>query len=410
MSDKINKWRYSGIDLEGNEVKGQVMAATEKAAREKVEAGGISVASVIAPISERIKGDIELPQRIKDQDVSNFYYQLSGTLEAGVNIKVALNSAERQTTNKKMAAVIHEIGRDIDNGVGVADAMSKHSSVFSQVEVSTVRVGENGGFLAKSFGDLSAGKERMVIIRDKVIGAIRTPLITFSVSMVLVLVAIYFLMPMMLNGFRQLNEDAELPILTRIVMAMTANILIFLAIGAALGFLAFRWWRSNRDRPEIAIKVDRVLLKIPPFGKLVHQFALTKFLRSYAMLSSAGANSIDTIELAGKASGNLVLQNFLTEAAGKVANGKSLSDTLKEDRSLFPGSMIDLLETGEETGQIEKMSDRAALMYERETDKMTDALTDLIQPLSAAIVGGIVGFFLIAMFLPYLNLFDIINS
>jgi type IV pilus assembly protein PilC len=350
-------------------------------------------------------------QKIKPRELVIFTRQLSTMVSAGVPLTRALATLSEQAESKKFKEVIASIGKDIESGISMGEAFSRHPDVFSDVYISMVRAGETGGILDQILKRLALQTEKDATIRKKIKGAMTYPTVILSITIVSLFGLMIFVIPKIGKILTDLGgPNAKLPIYTSALLGMTNFMLdnsiisiipglgsvpligklpnvIFMVAAAGVGvFYGLRYIKT----PSGKYAFHALLLRIPVIKVVIMKVAISRFARTFASLASAGVAVLEALAVTGDAIGNKVIQAELAVAAKEVQNGKPLSEALSKSPH-FPPIVPQMLAVGEETGQIDTILIKVADFYDEEVDTVIDSLSSIIEPVMIVVLGSVVG-------------------
>ena len=329
-----------------------------------------------------------------------FTRQLATMFSAGLTIERALFFLKAEEKNARFKKTLDKVEDDVKKGLLLSDALERHPGVFNNLYISLVRSGEVSGKLAETLDELSQYLETIEDTQRKVKSAMYYPVFIIG-FLGLVLFGVFgFLIPQFKIVYEQLGSD--LPYYTVIFVNLSVwfqnnmfSLMSFLFLG-----LLILWIFTLTDTGRL-IK-DKTLLKVPLFGNLIQQNILSKFGKTFGILISAGVSVMDSMELLIKVVDNRVYELALIDAKKDIENGISISQSLR-DTGIFPPIFIQLLSTGEETGEIDNLSLKASEFYAKQVTAIVDRLTSLIEPILIILVGGVVGIVIIVTYLPIFN-------
>jgi type IV pilus assembly protein PilC len=340
-------------------------------------------------------------------DLAIMTRQLATMVQSGMTILRALYVLEAQTENKILAEAIIAVRKDVEAGLSLSDALERHPKIFDPLFVSMTRAGETGGMLDEALVRVADQLEKADSLRRQVKSAMTYPavVITFAGAVLLALVA--FLVPVFIGVFKQFGGG--LPPITKVTV-MFSNALtgywyvMFACVIAAV--TAFRKWkRSEWGRPQW----DRFRLRVPmKIGEIVQKVALARWSRTLSALVSAGVPLLQALDITGKTAGNTVVEEAMAGVIESVKSGGTIADPLK-DSPVFPAMVSHMVSVGEETGSLDTMLSKIADFYEDQVDAAVKSLTSILEPVMIVIVGGIVGFIVISMYLPLFKVYDAIK-
>jgi type IV pilus assembly protein PilC len=297
-----------------------------------------------------------------------------------------------------MQELILTIKGDVEGGTSLADSLKKHPLYFDDLFVNLVRAGEHAGVLEDLLHKIALYKEKTESIKGKIKKAMFYPAAVIAVAIIVTSIIMIFVIPQFEGLFRGFGSD--LPAFTRVVVAISHFVqnwwwaMLFGLIG--LGYLfSYTWKRSRGFRQN----VDRILLKIPVIGEILHKSAIARFARTLSTMSAAGVPLVEALESVAGATGNVVYGDAVLRMREDVATGQSLQLAIKQ-RNLFPNMVIQMVSIGEESGSLDDMLAKVADFYEEEVDNAVDAMSSLLEPLIMVILGTLIGGLVIAMYLP----------
>jgi type IV pilus assembly protein PilC len=319
----------------------------------------------------------------------------------------ALFVLEEQTENPKLKEVIVAVRRDVEAGLAFSAALGRHPKVFGPLFISMVHAGEIGGVLEDSLERIAAQLEKEDALRRQVKSAMIYPTVIFSFAFIVLIAMVAFLVPVFQKTFQEFGSS--LPTITRITVGMS-NVVTgqwYLLIGVVVAVVvAFRQWkRSAWGRPQW----DTIRLRFPfRIGPVVQRVALARWSRTLSSLIASGVPILQAIEITGKTAGNAVVEKAMAEVTASVKAGGTIAAPLRE-ASVFPAMVCQMVGVGEETGALDTMLAKIADFYEDEVAAAIKGLTSLLEPLMIIVVGAIVGFIVISMYMPLFKVYDAIR-
>ncbi len=348
---------------------------------------------------------------VDKRELSVFSRQFATLVASGMPMLRSLSTLEEQTQDDRIREAIAGVRADVEAGSTLEQAMERHPEVFDRLYRAMVRSGEESGRLEDALDRIAYQVEKSDALRRQVKSAMMYPLLIFGFAAVVLVAVVAFVIPVFVGIFEQIAEEnpgekAELPLPTKIcVMASDAitGYWFILIPGLVISFVAFFRWKRTRQGKEIW---DRFVLRLPAqIGDVIQKVALARWSRTFSGSVAAGVPMLQAIKLTGETSGNIVLEQAMDDVYASVKRGGSLAGPI-ENNPIFPAMVGHMVAVGEETGQLEHMLSKIADFYETEVDAKVKALTSLIEPLMIVFVGGVVGFIVIAMYLPIFSLYD----
>ena len=394
---------FRAIDLAGVPAKGQVEAESKQAVTDQLKQRGLIPLGIDAKRGS-MEINLEFLQRIKLRDLAVLTRQLSTMISAGMTILRSFYVLEEQTQNKSLKEALVAARKDVEAGLPLSDALEKHPKIFNPLYVSMVRSGETGGMLESALLRIADQLEKEDSLRRQVRAAMVYPAVVISFAMVVLLALVAFIVPVFADVFKEFG--GELPALTQFTVGVsnfvTERWYIGLALVAALVFAFLRWKKSEWGRPQW----DRFRLRVPlKIGDVVQKVALARWSRTFSALLHAGVPILQAIEITGKTAGNDVVDKAMTSVLDSVKRGGTIAAPLK-DVAVFPAMVVHMVGVGEETGSLDGMLTKVADFYEDEVAAAIKALTSILEPAMIIIVGAIVGFVVISMYLPMFKVYD----
>src|SRR4051794_38260482 len=399
-------WNYKAVDGAGVPSKGSISGTSKQDVTDQLRTQGLKVIQ-LAEKKSGMKMEITLVKRVKAAELTVMTRQLATMITAGMTLLRAFYVLEDQLENKKLKDTVGAVREDIESGLAFSDALAKHPKVFSPLYVAMVRAGETGGVLEASLDRISDQLEKDDELRRQVKGAMAYPIVVLTFAMCVLIGLIAFIVPVFVKVFADFGGD--LPLITKLTVQMS-NVVTgqwYLLIAAAIGGpIAFKKWRTSKmGRPQW----DRIRLKFPfKIGVTVQKIALARWSRTFAALYSAGVPIMQAIEITGQTAGNSVIEKAMADVIESVKSGGSIADPLKE-APIFPAMVAQMIAVGEETGNLDAMLSKVADFYEDEVAAAVKALTSILEPVMIILVGGIVGFIVIAMYMPMFKVYDAIK-
>jgi len=396
---------WEGRNRAGDRKSGEVTAKNRQVAIERLVADGIFVKSIKA---KGIEINIKFfKKKIKDKDVALFTKGFSVMVGSGLPILDSLDILADQEKNPEFKKVIMDIYSKVEGGSTLTFALSEHKKVFSDLYVSLIESGEKSGTLDDVAKRLSNYMEKTIALKRKIRGAMIYPSMVSAVAVGVVTLILTIVIP----SFASLYESSGmlLPLPTRIVIQMSELLRsYFLYIAGALVaiFLIFRY--LYRKSYKFRKFVDKMILNIPIFGLLIKKASIARFTRTLGSLMKSGVDILEGFDIIAKIAGNVVIQENLLSIREDVASGSSVAEPLRKSE-LFPSMVAHMVSVGEKTGRLDEMLEKTADYYEAEVDNTVNNLSTLIEPIIIVVLGVIIGFIVIAMYLPIFKLGEVIK-
>ncbi|HUR48350.1 MAG TPA: type II secretion system F family protein [Acidimicrobiales bacterium] len=344
--------------------------------------------------------------KVKLKDVAIFCRQFATMISSGVQLLRALAILEQQTENKALAEIVREVRVDVEKGSSPTQAFGRHPKAFNALFVSMVKAGETGGILEGILLRLAETIEKQVELKGKIKSALTYPVAVFALVILIVAAMLLFIVPTFTTLYEGLG--GQLPLPTRLLIAVSSIlthyfIFVMLFWGVTI-FLLKRFIKTPRGRD---VK-DRIVLKIPLFGKLIHKTAIVRFARTLSVLQTAGVPILESLEITSDTCNNTVIARAITDIQESVRVGEGIGKTMA-GHAIFPPMVTHMTSVGEETGALPEMLGKVADFYEQEVEAMVDALTSLLEPLMIVVLGGAVGGMVVALYMPMFNIINLIE-
>lgn len=350
---------------------------------------------------------IQFGSSVKLKDVTIFARQFATMINAGLSLTKCLSILASQSESKELREVIAQLGRDVEAGQSLSEAMAHHPKVFPPIFINMVRAGETGGVLDEVLLRVAEHFEQDMALRARIKSAMTYP-ITMGVLVLLVLVA---MMTFVVPTFQQMFADmgGELPLPTQILVAVSNGVrgwpglVTVLAVVAAA--VSFRRWKVTVNGKYTW---DAMKLRMPIVGGLVRKIALARFTRTFGTLVSAGVPILSALDIVADTSGNEVVARAVKNVRAAIKEGETIAKPLSE-APVFPSMAVQMIAVGEETGALDAMLNKIAEFYEEEVATAVDGLTSLIEPLMMASLGLIVGGIIVALYMPMFQVITLVK-
>jgi type IV pilus assembly protein PilC len=391
------------MDLAGVKAQGEVEADSKQAVSDQLRARGLIVLDVADKRGSR-EIELEFLKSVKASELAIFSRQLATMITSGMSILRALYVLEEQTESKFLKETIVAVRKDVEAGLSLSDAMARHPKVFNPLFVAMTQAGEAGGVLESALQRVANQLEKDASLRRQIRSAMVYPtlVIVFAVGVMMALVA--FLVPVFEGVFKQFG--GQLPAITQVSVMMSHAVtgywwLIF--GGTAAVVVAFlKWKKSSWGRPQW----DRFRLRVPmKIGAIVQQVAVARWSRTLASLTSAGVPLLQALEITGRTGGNVVVEEAMEGVIASVKRGGTIAAPLAQE-PIFPTMVTHMVGVGEETGALDSKLDKIAEFYEDQVEASVKALTSIMEPVMIIVIGGIVGFIVVSMYLPLFTVYN----
>src|SRR5450756_778629 len=402
---------YIAADRSGTTQRGTISAANTHEAAEAIRGKGLVLMNVsavrssgdavvlrsAAPSYEPRQSRLSAGGGIAVKDMSIFTSQLGTMLNAGLSITKSLDVQSKQLSNKKLRMITEDLKKKVESGLPLSTAMTDYPGAFSTLYTSMVMSGEGSGNLGNSLLKMATFLEREAELKRKIKSATSYPLIVIIASVAIILGLFIFVLPQFVGFQTALNVPLPMP--TRITLAMSDFLVhrwyILLVAVAAIFFGA----RALLRTPEGIHFKDNLALKAPVIGPLVLQTSMARFTDTLSTLFGAGVPLISCLEMVGGTMGNSIVSATIDRVIDSIKSGTALSAAMAETQFFTP-MVIQMTAVGEESGSLETMLGKVATFYQAEVDSATENLTNAINPILMIVVGGLIGWVLISLYLP----------
>ena len=409
MATATKTYEYAVRDKGGKVVKGRIEANNSAAVANRLRTMGMAPISVTEVQVAGLKREIKIPGltgRIKLKDLSIMARQLATMITAGLSLLRALSILADQTESPALAKILAQVRNDVETGNSFSASLSKHKETFPPLMINMIKAGEVGGFLDQVLLSVAENFEAEVKLHGKIKSAMTYPIVVFIIAILAVIGMLLFIVPIFAKMFSDLG--GQLPPLTRVLVGMSTVMKVTI-VPLVVGLVIFSvWWGKNKNSPAVRDKLDPFKLKVPIFGQLFKKIAISRFSRNFGTMIHAGVPILQALDIVGATSGNIVIERAVKAVQESVRTGQSLTGPLSQ-HPVFPAMVVQMMAVGEDTGALDEMLEKIAEFYDQEVEATTDALTSIIEPLMIAVLGGIVGFMVIALYMPIFSIFDLIQ-
>jgi len=402
---------YKVRDREGRLVAGQLEGDNMPLVAAKLRDMGFAPIEIKPVSGVNFKRELSIPglsDRVKLKDVALMSRQLATMVASGLTLVRSLAVLSDQIESKPLREAMLRVRADVEQGTLLSASLEKIPKIFPPLYIAMVKAGEIGGSLDTVLLKLSSTLEKQVELRSKVRSAMSYPAIVLCLVVVIVTCLMIFVVPIFKRLFQTLG--GQLPLPTRIVISVSdvlASIWLLVVIGsvAAIVFAIRRWIATPKGRE----KWDRLKLRPPVFGPLVHKVALARFTATLSSLLSSGVPIIEALDIVAANSGNQIVADALRGAQDGVRQGQALSASLAR-YEVMPIMVTQMIETGEESGALDSMLEKVAIFYDNEVNATIDSLTSILEPMLIVIMGVAIGAIVISMYLPMFNIYKLIQQ
>ena len=399
-------FNYSVRDRAGKIVTGKLDGDNKAAVRARLSQMGYIIIELNQQGNLSALGELQIGTGVKQKDVAIFARQFATMINAGLSLTKCLSILGSQTESLALRQIVAQMGKDIESGQSLSDALVKHPKVFPPIFVSMVRAGETGGVLDEVLQRVADHLEAELSLKGKVKSAMTYPIAMGGLVLVILVAMMVFVVPTFEKMFNDMG--GQLPMFTQILVDASHFVagwggILVLVTGTAI-IVTFKWWSKGPGKPLW----DAMKLNMPVFGPLIRKIALARFTRTFGTLVSAGVPILSALDIVADTAGNEVVAEAVRKARLAIKEGETIATPLAAS-NVFPSMLVQMIGVGEETGALDTMLNKVADFYDEEVAVGTDGLTSLIEPLMMASLGVIVGGMVIALYLPMFTVITLVK-
>jgi len=393
---------WKGKNRLGEVQEGIIVSDSKDQASATLKRNGIQVL-MVKPQTTATKGF----GKVKSKDLAIFTRQFSVMIDAGLPLVQCLEILGAQQQDKGFQRIIDAVRSDVEQGATLQAAMAKHPKAFNDLYVNMVGAGEAGGILDVILQRLSIYIEKAVKLTSKVKGAMTYPIVVVTLAITVVVIIMLKVIPVFSSMYEGMGASLPFPtIVCMNISKILINYFYLVAIFIALVVVGLRqYYKTIGGR----LQMDSMFLKIPVLGDILRKTAVARFCRTLGTLTSSGVPILEGMDITARTSGNMVIQNAILKAKSAVEQGRNIATPLAETK-VFPPMVVQMVGVGEATGALDAMLNKVADFYEDEVDNAVSALTALMEPLIIAVLGGVIGFIVIAMYMPIFGMADVMGK
>ena len=394
---------WEGTDKRGVKMKGEQQSKSQNLLRAELRKLGITP-TVVKPKPKPLFGSAGKP--ITPKEIAFFSRQMATMMKSGVPIVQSLEIIGDGQKNARMKKMVGELRTDIEGGSSLYEAIAKHPVQFDELYRNLVRAGEGAGVLETVLETIANYKENLEALKGKIKKALFYPAMTIAVALLVSGILLVFVVPQFEQIFKEFGAD--LPAFTKLIVAASRFMVtwwLVILIGIVGAIFAFIFFKKRSLKFQHFL--DRVILKIPVIGQIMHNSAIARFARTLAVTFKAGVPLVEALETVAGATGNTVYEKAVLRVRDDVAVGYPVNMSLKQT-NLFPHMVVQMTAIGEEAGALDAMLFKVAEYYEQEVNNAVDALASLIEPMIMVFIGVVVGGMVIGMYLPIFKLASVI--
>jgi type IV pilus assembly protein PilC len=396
----MQEWVWEARTRTGEVRKGVMEADSEGSVQNRLKSQQLTPTRVRKKPREI---QISLGPPVSEKELVVFIRQFATMIDAGLPLVQCLDILSSQGDNKAFNRILKDVKGQVEQGSTFSDALKRHPRVFDELFVNLVAAGELGGILDTILGRLAVYIEKRVKLKRQVRSALVYPTAVLCIAIGVLTVLLTWVIPSFQDMFRDFGSEDDLPAVTQFVIDMSQGFvsnLVFIVLGVVLivGSIMGSYRTVGGKRFW-----HRFLLEVPLLGPVMRKIAVSRFTRTLGTLLASGVPILEALDIVGKASGNVIVEEAIRVTSDKIREGRTMAEPLMETK-VFPSMVVQMIGVGEQTGALDQMLNKIADFYEEEVDVAVAALTSLLEPIMMVVIGGMVGFMLIAMYMP---IFDI---
>ncbi len=400
---------YVGRSKSGAVKKGELVAKSRDEAVEQLRKQSVVVTSLEEKVAQE-GFSFKVGGGVSEKDLVVFTRQFGTMINAGLPLIQCLEILSNQSENAALRKSVGAIKVQVEGGSTFSDALRRHPKVFDDLYVNMVHAGEVGGLLDTILGRLSKYIEKAMKLKGQIKSAMVYPASILGIAFIVIAVLMIFVIPVFEKMFKDMSGGkVALPGPTQLVIDMSnfAQSSWYIILGGViLAVVAFKkYYATAKGKYQI----DKLLLKLPVFGDLVRKASVAKFTRTLGTLITSGVPLLDALTICAKTSGNKIIEEALVNARVSISGGKTISEPLAKSQ-VFPKMVTHMIAVGESTGALDAMLGKIADFYEDEVDQAVASLTALLEPMMMVFLGVLIGFIVVAMYLPIFTMANAISS
>jgi type IV pilus assembly protein PilC len=399
-------FKYNVRDKTGKVVSGKLEGENRDAVATKLRQMGYIILDLDEDRLAKLN-KITFGTTIKTKDITIFSRQFATMINAGLSLTKCLSILGQQSESKELREIISQLGKDVEAGQSLSEAMMKHSKVFPPIFYNMVRAGETGGVLDEVLLRVADLFEADAALRARIKSAMTYPVAMGALVMIVLVAMMVFVVPTFQKMFSDMG--GELPLPTQILVAISAGARSWpgLVVVAAVivGVIAFKFWVGTESGRFIW---DGIKLRMPIAGELNRKSAIARFTRTFGTLVSAGVPILSALDIVSDTAGNEVVARAIKKVRAAIKEGETIAKPLGET-AVFPSMVVQMIAVGEETGALDQMLNKIADFYDEEVRVAVDSLTSIIEPIMMATLGVIVGGIIIALYMPMFQVITLVN-
>jgi len=400
------EFNYDALSKIGQRSNGTLTASNEREAAAMLDARGLFPVQIKAL---KAKAAFRSGKRVKGRVMATFYTQLADLMHAGVPLLKAIDLLEGQSPNPTLALILREVRAKVADGTTLADAMNGFPKAFNELAVSMVRAGQEGGFLEDVLKRIATFTDHQEDLKGKVVGALAYPVFLGIVGVLVLNILVIFFVPKFEQIFKKLQEKGDLPTLTTMLMGLSHFMqdywwaIIIAMVGAGFGYL--KWTRTEAGR----LKMDKIRLKLPGFGKLYLQLSLSRFTRILGTMLHNGIPILKALQIAKDSTGNRVLAHAIEMSAENITAGQKLAEPFRRN-AYFPKDVVEMIAIAEESNTLDKTLVDIADTLEKRSARQLELFVRLLEPVMLLVMALVTLTVVLGLLLPVFKMGSTVGS
>jgi type IV pilus assembly protein PilC len=404
---------YEAVDSQGNEIKAEIEARDEKEANDKIRAlnyyptkvalkpaVGMGTPQAVA----RKRGGFALGFGVSVKQLTQFTRQFATLLDAGLPIVRSLDILQGQQKPGMLKETLADVKADVEGGSALSESLSKHPRVFDKLYVNMIKAGEAGGVLDQILARLADYMEKSLRLKQKIIGALVYPAAVITIAGGILTFILIYIIPKFEAMFKEMDLG-QLPFLTEMLIGVSKMITSYWYIVIFGIFLIWAVLYFAGRTPKGRYTLDLIKLKFPIFGMIISKSSVSRFCRTLGTLIQSGVPILNALSIIKNATGNAVVATAVENVHNSIREGDTIAEPLRHS-GVFDDIVVNMIQVGEETGELDKMLIKVADNYDNEVDTLVGALMSLLEPVLIVGMGGTVGFIVIALFMPLIAIME----
>jgi len=398
----MREFKYTVLTKAGKEIEGEMEGEDLESVKTILTRQGFTIKKIKkAPTELKI-----FAEKVTEKNIVVFTRQFAVMINAGLPLVQCLALLSNQSENKTFGKVIGEVRKNVESGDTFSEALKKYPGTFDALYANMIEAGEIGGILDTILVRLADYMEKAMKLKAKVKSAMVYPASIVVIAVVVVAFLMIFVIPTFAEMFSELGGNLPGP--TQLVMTISDLFKNYTLHGiaaiVAFGYFFKRFYKTDKGK----LIVDTSALRVPVFGPLIQKVAVAKFTRTLGTLISSGVPIIEGLDITGRTAGQKVVENAILKVIDGIKEGQTIAHNLARS-PVFPSMVVQMIEVGEETGALDEMLSKIADFYDDEVDAAVEALTALLEPILMVFLGVVIGFIVIAMYLPIFKMADAIG-